>query len=171
MRRSLARVSLALLVLAPLAIPSAEAEVFLITLNNGTTFESAYQPQEASWDSGLVLLLTESGNWIGIPQADIREVRAEAPVSGYGRVIDKLTFELGYAPNDANDPDAKSGDPAEARTQMLEQMITQQQQELNQRSAEQSYTVQQFVDPDELQGIPSRFIGSPTGPSPVNPNQ
>ena len=171
MRRSLARVSLALLALAPLAIPSAEAEVFFITLDNGTTFESAYQPQEASWDSSMVLLLTESGNWIGIPQADIREVRAEAPVSGYGRTIDKLTFELGYAPNDANDPDAKPGDPAEARAQMLEQMVTQQQQELNQRSAEQSYTVRQFVDPDELQGIPSRFIGQPTGPSPVNPNQ
>lgn len=171
MRRSLARVSLALLAFAPFAAPAVEAEVFLVTLNNGTTLETAYQPQEASWDPGMVLLLTESGNWIGVLEADIREVRAEAPVSGYGRVIDKLTFELGYAPNDADDPDAKPADPAEARAQMLEQMVQQQQQELNQRSAEQSYTVRQFVDPDELQGIPSRFIGSPTGPSQVNPNQ
>lgn len=171
MRRSLARVSLVLLALAPLAIPSAKAEVFFVTLNNGTTFESAYQPQEAIWDSSMVLLLTESGNWIGIPQADIREVRAEAPVSGYGRTIDKLTFELGWAPNDRPDPNGRAVDPAAAQVALLQQMVTQQQQELNQRSSDESYTVQQFVDPDQLQGIPSRFIGSPNGSSQVSPNQ
>lgn len=172
MRRSLARVSLALLALAPLAVPSAEAEVFFVTLNNGTTIETAYQPQEASWDPGMVLLLTETGNWIGLPQADIREVRSESQIAGYGRAIDDNTFELGFAPNDASDPNAEPADPAEARVEMLEQMLLQQQQEMDRRTAEQNYTVRQFVDPEDLQGIPSRFIGSPTGPSPlVDPNQ
>jgi hypothetical protein len=169
MRRSLAHLSLALLTLAGAA--PAGAEVFFVTLNNGTTFESAYQPQAASWDTSMVLLLTETGNWIGLPQADIREVRSESQIAGYGRAIDDNTFELGFAPNDASDPDAKPAEPAEERAQMLEQMLMQQQQELDQRQAQESYTIQQFVDPGDLQGIPTRFIGDPTGPAAINPNQ
>jgi hypothetical protein len=161
--------SLALLALA--CVAPAGAEVFFVTLNNGTTFESAYQPQAASWDSGMVLLLTETGNWIGLPQAEIKEVRSETQIAGYGRAIDDNTFELGMAPNDAMDPDAKPAEPATARAQMLEQMVQQQQQELDQRTAQDNYTVRQFVNPGDLQGIPSRFIGEPNGPSTVNPNQ
>lgn len=164
MRRSLVSVSLALLACA---VP-AGAEVFFVTLNNGTTIETAYQPQAASWDSSMVLLLTEQGNWIGLPQADIREVRSETQIAGYGRAIDDNTFELGFAPNDASDPDAKPADPAEARAQVLEQMLQQQQMELDQRRAQESYTVRQFVDPEDLQGIPARFIGEPAGSLPSN---
>ena len=167
MRRSLA--CLSLLALA-CAVP-AGAEVFFVTLNNGTTFETAYQPQAASWDSSMVLLLTETGNWIGLPQADIKEVRSDMQIAGYGRAIDDKTFELGFAPNDASDPDAKPAEPADARAQVLEQMVLQQQQELDQRRAEESYTIQQFVDPGQTQGIPSRLIGTATGPSAINPNQ
>ena len=163
MRRSFACLSLALLAFA---VP-AGAEVFFVTLNNGTTFETAYQPQASSWDPGMVLLLTEQGNWIGLPQADIREVRSETQIAGYGRAIDSKTFELGMAPNDASDPNAKPADPAEARAQALEQMLQQQQQQLDQRRAQESYTVQQFVDPSDLQGIPSRFIGTPNQPAAV----
>lgn len=169
MRRTLARVSLALLAIAG-AVP-AGAEVFFVTLNNGTTFETAYQPQAASWDTSMVLLLTETGNWIGLPQADIKEVRSETQIAGYGRAIDDNTFELGYAPNDASDPDAKPADPAEARAQMLEQMVMQQQQEMSQRSAEESYTIPQFVDPGDTQGIPARLIGTSNEPAAINPNQ
>ena len=43
----------------------AGAEVFFVTLNNGTSIETAYQPQEASWDTGMVLLLTETGDLEG----------------------------------------------------------------------------------------------------------
>ena len=166
MRRSLACLSL----LALTGAMPAGAEVFFVTLNNGTTFESAYQPQAASWDSSMVLLLTETGNWVGLQQADIKEVRSESQISGYGRAIDSKTFELGFAPNDSLDPSAVSDDPAEARAQMLEQMLMQQQQELDQRRAEESYTIQQFVDPGDTQGIPSRLIGTATGPTSV-PNQ
>jgi hypothetical protein len=167
MRRTLA--CLSLLALA-CAVP-AGAEVFFVTLSNGTTFETAYQPQAASWDSSMVLLLTETGNWIGLPQADIKEVRSESQIAGYGRMIDNKTFELGFAPNDASDPDAKPATPAEARAQMLEQMVLQQQQDFDQRRAEESYTIQQFVDPSQLQGIPSRLIGSTGGPAAISPNQ
>ena len=167
MRRSLA--CLSLLALA-CAVP-AGAEVFFVTLNNGTTFETAYQPQAASWDPSMVLLLTETGNWIGLPQADIQEVRSEMQIAGYGRAIDDKTFELGFAPNDASDPDAKPTEPAEARAQMLEQMVFQQQQELDQREAEANYTIPQFVDPSQTQGIPARLIGTAGGPTAVPPGQ
>ena len=166
MRRSLA--CLSLLALA-CAVP-ASAEVFFVTLSNGTTFETAYQPQAASWDPSMVLLLTETGNWIGLPQADIQEVRSESQIAGYGRMIDNKTFELGFAPNDGADPDAKPADGAEARAQMLERMVMQQQDEMNRREAENSYTIQQFVDPGQTQGIPSRLIGTAMGPTAV-PNQ
>lgn len=165
MRRSLA--CLSVLTLA-FAVP-AGAEVFFVTLTNGTTFETAYQPQAASWDSSMVLLLTETGNWVGLPQADIQEVRSESQIAGYGRAIDDKTFELGLAPNDASDPNAEPAEPADARAQMLEQMVLQQQQELDSRRSQESYTVQQFVEPNQLQGIPSRFIGAPN--TPPNPNQ
>lgn len=162
MRRSLA--CLSLLALA-CAVP-AGAEIFFVTLNNGSTIETAYQPQAASWDPSMVLLLTDQGNWIGLPQADIKEVRSESQIAGYGRAIDDNTFELGFAPNDATDPNAKPADPAETRAQMLEQMVMRQQEELDRRATEENFTVQQFVDPEDLQGIPARFIGSPNG---VNP--
>jgi hypothetical protein len=167
MRRTLVCLSLLALVFA---VP-AGAEVFFVTLNNGTTFETAYQPQASSWDPGMVLLLTEQGNWIGLPQSDIREVRSESQIAGYGRSIDNKTFDLGVAPNDAEDPNAKPTEPADVRAQMLEQMVQQQQQELNQRKAQDSYTVQQFVEPSSLQGIPSRFIGTPNGSSQLSPGQ
>lgn len=167
MRRSLACLSLALLAFA---VP-AGAEVFFVTLNNGTTFETAYQPQASSWDPGLVLLLTEQGNWIGLPQAEIREVRSESQIAGYGRAIDSKTFELGMAPNDAADPNADPADPAEARAQILEQMLQQQQQEFDARRAQENYSIQQFVDPSDLQGIPSRFIGDPNSPTSIGNNQ
>jgi hypothetical protein len=170
MPRTLACLSLMLVALC--AAP-AGAEVYFVTLNNGTTFESAYQPQAASWDPGMVLLLTEQGNWIGLPQVDIREVRSESQIAGYGRVIDSKTFELGMAPNDAEDAEAAAGyDPNDpnaanaARTAALERMVDQQQQELDQRQAEQSYTMKQFVDPSQLQGIPSSLIGTTTRPRP-----
>jgi hypothetical protein len=163
MRRSLA--CLFLLALG-CAVPSG-AELFFVTLTNGTTFETAYQPQAASWDPGMVLLLTEQGNWIGLPKTDIQEVRSESQIAGYGRAIDNNTFELGFAPNDATDPNAKPADPAESRAQMLEQMLMQQQQEADQRRADESYTIKQFVNPSELQGIPSRLIGTANGPVPT----
>ena len=166
MRRSLACLSL----LALACTVPANAEVFFVTLTNGTTFETVYQPQAASWDSSMVLLLTETGNWVGLPQADIKEVRSEAEISGYGRMIDSKTFELGMAPNDADDPDAKPADAASARAQMLEQMVYQQQQELDRRESEANYTIPQFVDPGQTQGIPSRLIGTAVGPTAV-PNQ
>jgi hypothetical protein len=165
MARSLVRVWPLFVVLALLAAPAA-ADIFYIKLTNGNVVESAYQPQEASWDSSMVLLLTEVGNWIGVPKADIESVESSLQKSGFGVRISQNTVAIGWSPNDAEDPSAQAaaeGQPGSALEARFQEAI----QNLNrtiesveaQRRAEQSYTVEQFVEPDQTQGIPGRFIG------------
>src|SRR5262245_21806760 len=73
MRRKLVPISL-LLLLAVLAGVPATAEVFVVTLSNGTTVESGRQPEQSSWDPSTILILTEVGNWIGIQRSQIKTV-------------------------------------------------------------------------------------------------
>jgi hypothetical protein len=171
MRRSLA-VWPSLLALSLLAVP-ASAEVYRVTLNNGQVFESAYQPQEASWDASMVLLLDEVGNWIGVSKADVQQVATVDETGAFGILISKNTFEIGISANDAAAAaealaalGAQGQSGADARLALLQQVIEQQQAEAQQRSAQQNYTVKQFVEPNQTQGIPSRFVGQPSGPIP-----
>ena len=82
-----------------LALPVA-AEVYTIRLTNGTTFESRYQPKQATWDPTQVTFVDETGNEISLPQALIADVAAQSETKGYGRVIDTATVDLGFMPND-----------------------------------------------------------------------
>lgn len=152
------RVWLCLIAVALVASPAA-AELFYVTLNNGSVLESRYQPQQASWDGNLVLLMTEVGNWIGVRRDEIQDVTSETQNRGYGIAINTTTILLGFAPNDAADPNAEpaEGTQATVGAQVLQQFI-------QQREKENSYTVQQFVEPGETQGIPSRFVGPASGP-------
>jgi hypothetical protein len=174
MRRFLTRGWSLLPVLALIAVP-VSAEVYHVTLSNGTVLDTAYQPQEASWDSSLVLFLDDTGNWIGMPKTAIESVQSEAEKSGFGKVIDTNTIELGYAANDAEDPDAQAAngqqgatartDPAAAAAANALQGLYQQ------RQAEQGYTIKQFVNPNETQGIPARFSNPNASAVPVAPPQ
>lgn len=151
---------LALAVLALLALPAA-AESFEVTLTDGTMFETRYQPQEASWDPSMVLLLTEVGNWIGLPKDSIASVVADLGETGFGTRLNATTISLGPAPNDAVIPGQEAaggpgGAPGSQQNALLEAYLRQQQ-------AEQSYSIQQFVEPNQTQGIPSRFVGAPSG--------
>lgn len=154
------RRSLVLLALASLAVPAlASAEVYTVTLTNGSVLETAYQPQEAAFDRNIVLLMTEVGNWIGVRKEEIDSVRSDAELGGYGKVIEKNTILLGWAANDAADPNAKPEgqgrtDPALSATAQALQNIYEQRQE------EQNYSIKQFVQPNETQGIPARMIGT-----------
>jgi hypothetical protein len=169
MARSLVRVWPSLVVLALLASPAA-GDIFYVTLNNGTVMESAYQPQESSWDSSMVLLLTEVGNWVGIPKDQIEKVETSDQKSGFGVRINATTVAIGWSPNDAEDPDAVPADgqqPAsamEARFQQaiqnLNQTITQLE---SQRQSQENYTIEQFVEPGETQGIPGGLINPYAG--------
>ena len=164
MSRSLVRVWPSLLALLLLAVP-ASAEVYYVTLTNGSVIETAAQPQEASWDSSMVLLLTDVGNWIGLPKAEIEGVRSELDNEGYGLRINADTILLGWAPNDNPIPgeEGQSSDPSDRVADALDRALAM-------REEESRYSVNQFVEPDESQGIPSRFSGDDTIPiSPVQP--
>lgn len=170
MRRRLTLAALALSALALLAAP-AGAESFQVTLTDGSGFESRYQPQEASWDPSMVLLLTEFGNWIGLAKDSIASVVSDLDDTGFGTRIDSTTISLGFAPNDMAIPEedqvvaggAAPGSPAAASAAAAAAQNAILENYLQQRAAEQSYSIQQFVEPNQTQGIPSRFVGSPTG--------
>jgi hypothetical protein len=153
--RLFARIGVALLSL-PLAALPASAEIFKVQLNNGTVVETAYQPQEASWDPGIVLLLTEVGNWIGVRKDEIDTVVTEAPQRGYGVRINTTTVLLGAAPNDNEipaEPGAQpQGDPV---LQAIEGLIEAQQES---RQPEADYSIQQGVSTEQTQGIPGYLI-------------
>lgn len=170
MRRRLTLAALALSALALLAAP-AGAESFQVTLTDGSGFETRYQPQEASWDPSLVLFLTEFGNWIGLAKDSIASVVSDLDDTGFGTRIDSTTISLGFAPNDMAIPEdqqvvagqAAPGSPAAASAAAANAQNALLEAYLQQRAAEQSYSIQQFVEPNETQGIPSRFVGAPTG--------
>ncbi len=91
-----------------LAASSLSAGTFLVTLNNGNTFESRYQPKAASWSDDHVMILNGLGNWVSLVRSDIASIESEAEQRGYGKVIDTTTLELGWAPNDIAVPGQKS---------------------------------------------------------------
>lgn len=161
MVRRLASSTLPFVALAFLALPAA-GESFVVTLTDGTTFETRYQPQEASWDPTMVLLMTEVGNWIGLPADSIAEVTSDIDTEGFGTRINATTIALGFAPNDAAIPEEEGGAAGGAAAAQSQQNALLEAY-LQQRAAEESYTVEQFVEPGETMGIPSRFVGPPSG--------
>jgi hypothetical protein len=143
-------------VLALAALPAA-AEIYVVTMANGNTFQSRYQPQEAPWDAGKVLLQTEFGNWISLGRADIASVTTETENKGFGFVIDNTTIALGWAPNDRATPEQEAEAARAAAAAGLQPMGLQ----------ESPYTVQQFVEPSQAQGIPGAWIGTYGGGNPA----
>jgi len=140
--------------LAVIALP-ATAELYTITLSNGTEFESRRQPTEASWDNSVVMVLTDVGNWIGLAKADVVSVSVETEHEGFGKVIDVHTVAIGWAPNDAPTEDPEAALDPTAR--MLNFLAS--------RDANQpDYSVQQFVEPGTAGGSTGGLpIGGYTG--------
>ncbi|MFL6264053.1 MAG: hypothetical protein ACJ76Y_30575 [Thermoanaerobaculia bacterium] len=162
MFRSLTRVWPLLLALALLAVP-ASADVYYVTLTNGSVITTAHQPQQASWDPNMVLLLTEVGNWIGFPKDQIQGVRAEDPTQGFGIRISDKAIALGRSPNDlpAGDGSAKS-----RADQLTDRYLALAERQLAIEEARQNYSVEQFVEPGSSRGgIPISYgVGfSPMG--------
>jgi hypothetical protein len=128
-----------------LAVAPASAEVFTLTLTNGSTFDSRYQPRQAIWDATMIEFLTETGNWMALPKSLVSDIAAASETKGFGRVIDTTTVDLGFAPNDMPTEDAAAGNAAGDLPQVLER----------------SYDQQQFVEPGSMGGgIP---VGNVTG--------
>jgi hypothetical protein len=152
------RIGFLLLSLTLLAVPAA-ADVFHVTLRNGTEIETSRQPEQASWDPSMVLLLTEVGNWVGFPKDEIESIRADDPTSGYGVRINDNVIALGWSPNDL--PAEAEGGRNEINdriTNIAERML-----ELTER--QQRYSIDQGVQTEQSQGIPASFGGYAGGSS------
>jgi hypothetical protein len=159
MSRSLSRVWAvwALLALALLAVP-ATAEVFHVTLKNGTTVDSSVQPQQASWDPNMVMLLTDVGNWVAFPKSEVADIKAEDPTAGFGVRISRTAIALGRFSNDL--PETAKGN---AQDELNSRYLSLANKMLEMQERQQRYSVQQFVEPGQTQGIPAAFAGYGTG--------
>ncbi|HWM93583.1 MAG TPA: hypothetical protein VN493_22685 [Thermoanaerobaculia bacterium] len=155
MRRSFTLV--ALLALSAVSAIPASAEVYTVILKNGNVLETQYQPQEASFDEDMVLLMSEVGNWIGVRRDEIESVMSDAESSGFGKVIAKNTVLLGWSANDAADPATQQAGQVDPAVQAMQNLY-------QQRQEQQSYTVKQFVSPNETQGIPAGLVGTYSAP-------
>ena len=148
---SRSRISLFLLVLALCVMP-ASAEVFHVTLTNGSVIDTAYQPQQASWDPGMVLLMTDTGNWVGFHKDEIESIQAEDPAQGFGVRISDKTIALGLSPNDL--PAPTEGDAAQQAADRYYQLV---ERSMALAERRQNYSIQQGVSTEETQGIPTSF--------------
>lgn len=156
---------LAVVVAALCAVP-AVAEVYHVELSNGEQFDSRYPPEEASWDSDLLLFHTETGNWAGVRRDEVVQVTIETELRGAGQRIDATTIYMGRTANAAPPPGSEGEvDPSVALLQAI----------YEQGQSQQNYTIDQFVEPGEVGGgIPVGFTQQVTPPIGVpvqNPQQ
>src|SRR5262245_9210511 len=149
------RVGILLLSLTLLALPAA-ADIYHVTLKNGSEILTTRQPQQATWDPSMILLLTEVGNWVGFTKDEIESIRAEDPADGYGVRISDNVIALGWSPNDLPGADGKAPDINDRFASIAERML-----DLAER--QQNYSVQQGVSTNETQGIPASFGGYGNG--------
>jgi hypothetical protein len=132
------------------------AASYKIHLTNGNSFETRYEPEDASYDSSKVVLLDETGLLITIQKSEIESIQSDFEAKGYGRMIDTTTMELGWAPNDAAEEGAAG--PTDPLAQVQQALQGQQ----------QTTTYEQFVEPGATQGMPGNWVGgSFSSPQPV----
>lgn len=147
--------------MAALLAPAAEATVYTVTMKNGTTFDTRYQPEEASWDPDKVVVMTEFGNRVALPAAEIESVAVDSESRGFGHQLNSTTMALGWAPNDALDLNSEEGKAALAADAAAQAAAA---------NAPQVYNQQQFVEPGQLSGLPVWMTGVNAVPQ-VQPNQ
>jgi hypothetical protein len=132
----------------------AGAETFTVTLDNGASLVSRYRPRLAP-SGETVYFLTDVGNWIAFDRANVVAVTSELESKGYGLVIDTTTISLGIAPNDR---DVLEGEGEVSDTMALLNYLRERD------AAIESYTVPQFVEPEQAAGIPLSYTQNVTPP-------
>ena len=147
----------ALLLLLPMAVV---AETFTVTLDDGSSFLSRYQPQISPSDESKVMLLTENGNWIALPADRVSGVTTNTESRGFGHVIDTTTISLGFSPNEYTGQDEGAVDPTARLLQYLS----------DRDARQQDYSVEQFVDTESagVGGFPTSFAAGSTFGSPAS---
>lgn len=135
---------------------AATAAAFTVTLDNGNTMISRYQPKLSMPDETKVMFLTDTGNWISLPRERVVGVTSETELRGFGRVINTTTIALGFAPNEGNPAD-EAGAATDPTTQLL-RYLTQR----DSAAQQQDYSVDQFVDTENAGqgGFPSSYGGN-----------
>lgn len=155
------RYLIALSLLALLAAP-AGAELFTITLQNGSTFTSRYQPVQSSTDEGKLQFLTDYGNWITLKKDTVSSIQSRTESKGFGIVLDTQTIALGWDPTsiqEAEDAEA----PEDPTAQLLRYLVEQDQAQAT-APAPAPYSNDLVVEPKDAGGIPMWMTGTAASP-------
>ncbi len=128
----------------------AAAETFTVTLDNGNTILTRYQPKISLPDEEKVMLLTENGNWISIRSDRVVSVISNTERRGFGKVINTTTISLGLAPNEGGQ---EAEVPVDPTTALLNYLTAER------AAGQQDFSVQQFVHTESagIGGFPSNF--------------
>jgi hypothetical protein len=150
MSRSRTLSTVALVAVSMLVVASgAGAAAYSVTLKNGNTFETRYQPADVEWDPTVATIVTDLGNPIVLKKDEIAEVTSIAEAKGFGYQLNTTTLFLGWSPNDLLTTDAEGNQVPTYDTGA------------DQPPPPPDYTIQQFVN------VPT--VGSPsTGGVPLS---
>ena len=147
-----------LALLTVLAVP-ASADLFTVTLTNGATFETRYQPIQSVIDEGKLQFLTDTGNWITLKKDIVASIASETESKGFGIVIDTQTIALGWDPTSIQAAeDSQEGEDSTA--QLLRYLVAQDQAQ----APPPPFSNELVVEPSDVGGIPIWMTGSTTPP-------
>jgi hypothetical protein len=148
-----------LALLTVLAVP-ASADVFTVTLINGSSFETRYQPIQSVTDAGKLQFLTDTGNWISLKKDMVTSVTSRTESKGFGIVIDTQTIALGWDPTSIQEA-ADSQEAEDPTAQLLRYLVAQDQA---QAPPPPPFSNPLVSEPSEVGGIPVWMTGTTTPP-------
>jgi len=136
--------------IALVAVTAADARVYTVTLENGTTFQTRYEPVAPDWDPTLTVFLTDQGNWIALKTEEIADIASDLETAGFGYQLDTSAIIVGFSPNNLETEDGEPGTgPGTGQGAGAE-------------PPPPDYTIEQFVNTsspgDSSGGIPVGFV-------------
>ena len=146
-----------LALLMVLAVP-ASAELFTITLTNGSTFATRYQPVQSVTDENKLQFLTETGNWITLNKDIVTSITAQTETKGFGIVIDTQTIALGWDPTSVQEA-AESEEAEDSTAQLLRYLVARDSASAAAPQPE-PFSNELVVEPSETGGIPVWMTGA-----------
>jgi hypothetical protein len=142
-----------LALLTVLAVP-ASADLFTVTLTNGATFETRYQPLQSVIDEGKLQFLTDTGNWITLKKDVVASIASQTESKGFGIVIDTQTIALGWDPTSIQVAE-ESQEGEDSTAQLLRYLVAQDEAQ----APPPPFSNELVVEPSEAGGIPIWMTG------------